>query len=299
MNENVVVKTKNSKGIIILVILLLLAVIGLSGYIVYDKVLSKDSDKKEVTKTEEKEEVKDITDTELVKELHSTLITKDNYNGLYFSNKVSISDTNNKKLITFNLKKYKEDNNLEYSKNVKYSENNSELGFLNLSVKKTDFNKYMQNKYNVNYEYNLADINSNNVTESSGLGGCVSLFVDSENYKFVSIGATCGSSYIKNKLIKAEQDNEYIYIYDKAVSCIGDIGVTCNLLSDDWSVENAIIDCTPDETGEFKTCPAENNEEKLAEYAINNLSDKLHTFKHTFKKASDGNYYWVSSEIYK
>ena len=33
-------------------------------------------------------------------------------------------------------------------------------------------------------------------------------------------------------------------------------------------------------------------------YALENMSDKLNTYKHTFKKI-DGKYYWYSSEIVK
>lgn len=73
MNENnVVVKTKNSKGIVGLVIVLIIMVLFLTSYIVYDKVTldNKNDNKKEVEKTDK---VKDITDTELAKKLHDTL----------------------------------------------------------------------------------------------------------------------------------------------------------------------------------------------------------------------------------
>ena len=60
MNENneKVVKTKTSKGVIALLVILILIVIGLSSYIVYDKFISKDNVKEEIknTKNEEKNE---------------------------------------------------------------------------------------------------------------------------------------------------------------------------------------------------------------------------------------------------
>ena len=33
------------------------------------------------------------------------------------------------------------------------------------------------------------------------------------------------------------------------------------------------------------------------EYMFNHYSDRIHTFKHTFRKGNDGNYYWYSSQI--
>ena len=56
-NSEVVIKTKNSKGVIVLLIILILIVLGLSGYLVYDKFIAKD------TKTTTINEVKTIFDT--------------------------------------------------------------------------------------------------------------------------------------------------------------------------------------------------------------------------------------------
>ena len=56
MNENVVVKPKNSKGLIALVIILLISVIGLSGFIIYEKTNDSKETQKEVVKEEVKEE---------------------------------------------------------------------------------------------------------------------------------------------------------------------------------------------------------------------------------------------------
>lgn len=51
MNEvNNGVKQKNSKGLVILIVILVIAVISLAGYIVYDKINNKESDK-EITET--------------------------------------------------------------------------------------------------------------------------------------------------------------------------------------------------------------------------------------------------------
>ena len=290
MENNVEVK-KEGKGKNIVIVLLILIIIGLISFIVYDKFIKNETNKdttpcEKTVKTDN--EIKDITSSEVAKTLEKNLISKDNYNSLYLSKNVSISDVNNIDLITFNLKKYKEDNNLEYSKNVDYKD----LGNLNLTVSKIDFNKYMNEKYNVEYNYNLNNIDENSMKSSSSLGVCVTLFVDENNYKFVSVGASCTNNYVKNKLIKAEEDNEYVYLYDTAVTCTSEAGAWCNKTSDDSSLNTAVLDCIQNTTN----CPVEVSSEKMAEYVINNMSDKLNKFKHTFKK-ENGNYYWVSSEI--
>ena len=52
-NENQVVKQKSNKGLVVLIIILILIVLGLSGYLVYDKFITKDDTKtNEVTQKE-------------------------------------------------------------------------------------------------------------------------------------------------------------------------------------------------------------------------------------------------------
>lgn len=68
MNENVVVKTKNSKGLIALVIILFIMVVGLIGYTIYDKMDNKKIENKTVQNDnskkveDDKEENYDISD---------------------------------------------------------------------------------------------------------------------------------------------------------------------------------------------------------------------------------------------
>ena len=93
----------------------------------------------------------------------------------------------------------------------------------------------------------------------------------------------------------------YIYIYDKFVDCQSSAGIKiCTNKLTDYINEGIVIDCTVDENDEVnpKTCPIDSGIKELAEYALENMSDKLNTYKHTFKKI-DGKYYWYSSEIVK
>lgn len=102
-----------------------------------------------------------------------------------------------------------------------------------------------------------------------------------------------------SKLISAEQSGDEIYIYDKYVHLI--------------EVEN-IIDGT-NYAGTYDIYEASDRQVKMAErvdFSANNLYDgdkidnienylgrKLTTFKHTYKKNSDGQYYWYSTEPVK
>lgn len=102
-----------------------------------------------------------------------------------------------------------------------------------------------------------------------------------------------------SKLISAEQSGDEIYIYDKYVHLI--------------EVEN-IIDGT-NYAGTYDIYEASDRQVKMAErvdFSANNLYDgdkidnienylgrKLTTFKQTYKKNSDGQYYWYSTEPVK
>lgn len=102
-----------------------------------------------------------------------------------------------------------------------------------------------------------------------------------------------------SKLISAEQSGDEIYIYDKYVHLI--------------EVEN-IIDGT-NYAGTYDIYEASDRQVKMAErvdFSANNLYDgdkidnienylgrKLTTFKHTYKKNADGQYYWYSTEPVK
>lgn len=60
--NNVMVKTKNSKGLIVLVVILLITVIGLGSYIVYDKVNNENSNKNITEVKKEDNNIKEEND---------------------------------------------------------------------------------------------------------------------------------------------------------------------------------------------------------------------------------------------
>lgn len=287
--------TKKEKIEIAIIVFLVIVIIVL---LILNFISEKDNKEQSNDQSKTEEKIKDITNSQVTLDLEKSLVSSDHFKGLYYSKKITINDINNLELISFNLIKYKEDNNLSYASNVSYvDENGNEVGYLLLTVNKTDFNSYMQKNYNTTNTYNINSIDIKNITTSSNLGQCVTLLADDNNYEFVSIGASCGNEYVANKIVKAEQDGDNIYIYDKAVSCTDEIGGWCNKTVDDGATESAILDCTSDVTEGTNKCSFGTDAKSMANYVLENLSDKLNTFKHTFKKSNDGKYYWVSSEI--
>ena len=85
-------------------------------------------------------------------------------------------------------------------------------------------------------------------------------------------------------MTKAEQDGDYIYIYDKFVWV------------DETDENNIKVYITSDETNQIGT---ESIHSEAGNYLLNKYYDSLETYKHTFKKSSDGTYKWISTEIVK
>ncbi len=85
-------------------------------------------------------------------------------------------------------------------------------------------------------------------------------------------------------LQRAEQEGENIYLYD--IFLWGDEEDDGKIHYYTSSSENLKIDSTD---------AYESSREKL----MTQYKSKLNTYKHTFKKSENGDYYWVSTEIEK
>ena len=156
-------------------------------------------------------------------------------------------------------------------------------------------------------------------TIDSGYGSAY-VYVDGGFVKLDYPGGGFGlNKYAESKIIKAEQNDDEIYIYDKYMFIEDVLG-----LEDNDIVENYYL--TSDMTqkiatvyinyGTVNTYTIKNTngiteltytekanrqdglENQYREQYFNKYIDNLHTYKHTFKKASDGTYYWVSTEIF-
>lgn len=87
----------------------------------------------------------------------------------------------------------------------------------------------------------------------------------------------------------AEQNGDYIYIYDKFI--YGRLDVVTAEFYTDSTMKNLI------DTSDLDW--ADMSEKEIASDLISKYESQLNTYKHTFKKGENGNYYWVSTEIDK
>ncbi len=283
-------KNKGTASIVVIVILSILLV-GALGYIGYDKLIKKDEPIKEETNNNK---IEDVTNESYVAELNNKLITKDKTYGFYLSYKMDIENTADKYFVVINVKNYLDENNINVDNERQKKIDNGEFEYYcgvtpgvdmpTYDVDKKELNAYIAKKYNSKLSYDFEQ----NKTLFWGIG-TYKISSDQDKFRIYCMASSGAQSYIEQKLIKAEKQGDSLYIYDKAVYCIGDVAGSNCYTSIDKDEQNYIYEDTYADT--------QRTTKEVAEYAINNLSDKLNTYKHTFKKAKDGNYYWVSSEL--
>ena len=302
MNENEVnvQKNSNNKGLVILIIFLVVAVLGLSGYIVYDKCIAKNNSTNNGSTSvdnQTNQETKNIqnvittvTDSALIEKLEEELYVKDtredyeSVNGVYYGQKLTSNDTNNKYLIGFNIRKYLKENNIPVTSCIDQSSNGT---CLLAKLSKEEISNYINKKYNTNLNYSYVSSNSDDKLDYN----YTSIMAYDNGYNIELIGHSGAGVDLKTKLVKAEEDNNNIYIYNKSVTCVRDMGISC-----DSSIYKAYT------SESLYSCDVNSSEDRCKkmdsaiDYVFNSMNDKLKTYKHTFKKLN-GNYYWVSTEV--
>ena len=136
-------------GTTILIIILLIGFLGCAGYIVYDKVISK-----EESKTEEK--TKDITKSDLAKSLHSNM---NKY--VYYEEKMSIDDADDARFIANSVADYRKEKGSYDSWGCDFA---SDIATLEGCIRKESLYTYIKEKYNSDLKYDLKD-KSNNIID--------------------------------------------------------------------------------------------------------------------------------------
>lgn len=289
---------KNNKNLIIIILVCL--VLGLGGFIVCDKFINQNEVKDEVENNkvesnvdnnneedvDKDEENIDLTNEEIfMKELEEKLVTSDNTISLYYDG-LSIEDVSSENFIAFNIRQYMLDNDVEHPGKCGPDITEEYASIL----KKDVINKYIQNKYNVSKNYSLKN-DANNYIFLSGNEEFISL---EDKYVVGCLARSGDYSYMASKAIRYEEENEYVYFYNKAVFCGSDVeAMLCDINPNDDNAEDNIFwcygDCEKYGILDFKT---------LTNYVLNKYYDELNTYKHTFKK-SGNEYYWVKTEIVK
>ncbi len=282
MNENVVVKTKNSKGLVALVIVLILLVIGMGSYIIYDKVFNvKESDKVVDKKETKKEEQIKISEEELEKYLATVpMVLEDDgnesgSNNDAYSGEKSTMETIDKTTTIYPMV-FDKTNKVEDSV-IRNSSDSEVRGFAN----KCTTEEELKNKLKETYDY------SELVNEFPYPGGAVKKSSDNLYCTFYGRGAA-GLEKV-NKIIDYKTDNDELIVLEKAGFVTGEY------------YEFEVFKTTKKDESVYKYKVDENSELTNASsagknYIKENIQD-FYTFKHTFKKGSNNNYYWYSTEI--
>ncbi len=317
-------KKKSNKGLVIVIIILVILLLGSVGYICYDKGVFDSFLGKEEPKPEEKE--KKLSEEE-VKKLHESLIAYDA--DLYFAKKMNINSITADEIMPYILMKYALDNgiiaNMEGGIRIiadcgskgthKFDDNkvhlcgydgtdeNSELAEISkseaISVSKADVDAKIKEVFNTDRVFELDDY-----TIFGGYQNDFYFIYSKEDSKFyVVMPVQSGDAWIytkDSKTIKTEQKNGSIYIYDKVIRCSGDhcfnkasydaeadvVVAATKKYQNDYVIDKKIIKDSDDQGYNIDF-----------DYIYEKYGEKFNTYKTTFKKASDGKYYWYSSEV--
>lgn len=278
----------HKKMLIGIIVFLILAVIALAGYIVLDKKMKPKQVELNSESIESTEEIS-LSD---VNNLVDTLVTSDHEFGLYSTETLN-SETSSNAFLAFNIQSYILDNNIDLKEEIKVCGSVDEEKSV-YKISKSSIDEYINKKYNTTVKYNY---NQSNKTFVTNMTGTLELYsYDENNWAIVCASKGGAGSYIGQKLDKYEEDGDNLYIYTKVVSCSGELGDSCQTeISNEMKGVLFYCSVSPENSENCPNIDAKETKD-YADYAIENMYDKLHTYKHTFKKV-DGKYYWQSSEL--
>ena len=281
-------KSKTNKGLVVMVVILSIALLGAIGYICYDKFMVKVEDpKQEEPKQEEK------LSEEEVNNLRKGLILDEEYGmqaSLYFDHNVSI-DTMSDELVNYLIKKHCDQNQVSSKIDSWMKEHNNDVSSgdsVIYSFYKQELANILKSTFNTDKDLNIKEstdyiymYNSNGIKYNS----------NDEMLNVVSSINPSEPGTIQTKMTKYDQQNNEVYVYEKVMLCYYGQSFDSNGCTNSHGYFVKITDDSKimSNNGENRTFNYD--------YIFENYSDKLNTYKTTFKKADDGKYYWYSSEI--
>lgn len=274
---------KRSNSLIL--ILLVIIIIGLSGYIVYDKVLSDRNEKNNNVEEEISNEITNLSEKE-VQEIYSNIFgfKANGINNIVigdgYSYDYSLARYQKNKIVAEVDFDYSTRMTIAYEKLVKENKTTRTEGGSTPEIVWTE--KFLVSDIKDAYEFYFGKSNDFKAEEFSdyAAGNCKISIEDSSEYYICESYAGGGISGPLGMLTtydKYESDEDKLYIYEKVLFYNGVDGTFYN--SSDFS----------DEITELR-------EKDINVISDENYSDKVLKYKHTFKQNSDGSYYWYSTE---
>lgn len=248
-------KKKNNKGLIVIIVILTVLLLGVVGYICYDKgvfdELSQKEEQKDSENMQKAEEKISVLEVEkLIKTVPYSSEDGITYKDPYSGSLITIDNINNRLLLEYASRQIS-DKNQKFDGNPKTLENILKDNYNIDTVKHQDF---------LNWKYD---------------GGKYVLYP----------GGGQSESNLLSKLVDYKIEDGQLVVLEKVGFVMH--GDNLTISTDRSSSSNKVIKVVPYDNEEDDNDPRE--------YFDNNL-DKFNTFKHTFKKADNGKYYWYSSE---
>lgn len=246
--------------------------------------------------TEKKDELVTLSiDSDTVQKLYEYILKSDDFDYSFaWSNSMEPTSFYKKNKVT-----YSSLSDMEKTLTVLKNYNNSEVKSVNKSSLKnvidtTDIHDTVKVYENINTKaskiFNQSNSNWNNYTGCAG-----ALEYKNNNYYLTEFyGGGKGTSEVGySKIQKAEKDENYLYIYDKYIY------IDSNNMDIGEGDSKVHIYTTADKMNDIGTETEEIwNSSSATERLYQKYENQLKTFKHTFEQTDDGNYYWLSSEIY-
>lgn len=282
MNE-VQNEKKVSTGVVVLITLLVVLLVGCISFIVYDKFIKKDNSNPTVTDKDKNNEAKQNIEISLSDPIITSLVypTDASVRSAAIKSTWSYKNINVSQISRADMM-------FDAATYVKYTSTEKNNEYFNV-YSASEIEKNFKKIYGPDTAYSNANIVSdescvitdynekdNTYTSSSGCGG-----------------DSCDFKDVVSKIYKAEKDpnEEYIYVYSYTQKVEG----KCD--SNFETIETYLVDKNDTKTKTLYTEDAGQYSEKYKS-TINEMIDnkEVETYKWTFKKQSDGKYYFYSGE---
>lgn len=278
-----------SKGKTITIIILILLVLGMGGYIAYDKYFSRVIDDKNKTserKGEKQLKTLDISSNQVktaMESFNKIFITESE---LYDSNGYNIDSISNNDLVGSAIKLVEDKYFVSACETDKKREAVT-INYLNEKLSNYFINKTIaiNNIKSIDNEvsYPIAQYEIQYGNEDA-----VGIIIEGDSIKLVSScgGVFSANPYIERKIINAEEDDEYLYIYEKQAFA---------QYNDKEEDDKHFVDYYKDYQRKEKM---ESDVESAQFTDVKPDFDLYNTYKYTFKK-QDNKYFFTRFELAK